>query len=114
MWGSPVPKAFSPPPPPPSCLPAPVFPGQVARGLYNVLKARNSSSRYTTSQAGTGGMVGGDSRLDAPPAPAVTPLPLQHSAPGLLLRDCVPVGEGDLIVTVIPLLLHVLNNCFDL
>lgn len=113
MWGSPVPKALS-PPPPPSCLPAPVFPGQVARGLYNVLKPRNSSSRYTTTQAATGGDGEGDSQLDAPPALAVTPLYLQCSAPGVVHRDCVPIGEGDLIVAVIPLLFHVLNNCFYL
>lgn len=114
IWGSPIPRALSPPPPPPSCLPAPVFPGQVARGLYNVLKPRNSSSRYTTTQPATGGGRGGDSQLDAPPALAVTPLCLQCSAPGVVHQDRVPVGEGDLIVTVIPLLLHVLNNCFYL
>lgn len=113
MWGSPIPRAL-PPPPPPSCLPAPVFPSQVARGLYNVLKPRNSSSRYTTTQPATGGDAGGDSQLDAPPALAVTPLYLQCSAPGAVCQDCVPIGEGDLIVTVIALLLHVLNNCFDL
>lgn len=113
MWGSPIPRALS--PPPPSCLPAPVFPSQVARGLYNVLKPRNSSSRYTTTQPATGGGDGGgDSQLDAPPALAVTPLYLQCSAPGVVHWDRVPFGEGDLIVTVIPLLLHVLNNCFYL
>lgn len=81
----------------------------MARGLYNVLKPRNSSSRYTTTQPATGGGDGGgDSQLDAPPALAVTPLYLQCSAPGAVCQDCVPTGEGDLIVTVIPLLLHVL------
>lgn len=85
MWGSPIPRAL--PPPPPSCLPAPVFPSQVARGLYNVLKPRNSSSRYTTTQPATGGDGGGDSQLDAPPALAVTPPPL----PAVLSpRGCLP------------------------
>lgn len=45
--GSVIPKSL----PPPPCLPAPAFPGQVAHGLYNALKPRNSSSRYTTARS---------------------------------------------------------------
>lgn len=114
MWGSPIPRALS--PPPPSCLPAPVFPSQVARGLYNVLKPRNSSSRYTTTQPATGGgeWWGGFPAGCSPCTGSDPPLYLQCSAPGVVHWDCVPFGEGDLIVTVIPLLLHVLNNCFYL
>lgn len=56
---------------------------------------------------------GGDPQLDAPLAPAITPPYLQRLAPGVICWGCVPIGEGDPIVTVTPPpLLCVLKNGF--